>query len=360
VAGEPRPGSGAMEGGGAYNKHAKIQAGGSDIALSYLESAVRKVSLDGDDHPVVISDYGSSEGKNSLAPMRIAIEILRSRLGPDRPIVVYHTDLPANDFKSLFELLENDPDRYSLNDARVFPCAIGRSFYQAVLPPDHVHLGWCSYAAIWMSQVPPIRPDHIFVPRMTGAARVAFERQAAQDWETFLSLRATELRSGGRLVVVVPAARDDGWSGFEAIMDHAYEVLAEMVVDGAIAADERARMALGAFPRRRRDLLAPFQRDERYCNLTVECCETSELADPAWGDYERGGSKEALVNKQTGFYCSFVAPSLASWLTRAHDAGARRSFSERLELGLKQRLMADPAPINSLVGTIVFAKLGSA
>jgi SAM dependent carboxyl methyltransferase len=230
MADEPKPASSAMEGAGAYNRHARIQAGGAIFARPHLDAAARKVSLDHGDYPVTIVDYGSSEGKNSLAPLRIAIEILRSRLGPDRPIVVYHTDLPTNDFKSLFELLDTDTGRYSLNDPNVFPCAIGRSFYQSVLPPNHVHLGWCSYAAMWISQVPRVRPDHILVPRMTGAARAAFERQGAHDWEAFLSLRARELRSGGLLVVVLPAARDNGWCGFETIMDHAYEVLADMVV----------------------------------------------------------------------------------------------------------------------------------
>jgi hypothetical protein len=87
--------------------------------------------------------------------------------------------------------------------------------------------------------------DHIFVPQMEGTARFAFERQAAQDWERFLSLRANELRAEGQHVVVLTAARDDGRSGYEAIMDDACGVLAEMVLDGSIAADERARMALG-------------------------------------------------------------------------------------------------------------------
>jgi hypothetical protein len=187
------PGSGAMEGGDAYNRHATIPAQGAAFALPYLEAAARAVSFDRENDPVVIADYGSSEGRNSLAPMRIAIDVFRSRFGRGRPIVVCHTDLPVNDFKSLFALLENDPERYLLNDKCVFPCVIGRSFYQSVLPPAYVHLGWSSYAAMWISQILPVRPDHIFVPRMTGAARFELERQVAQ---TFLTLRAAELRSG--------------------------------------------------------------------------------------------------------------------------------------------------------------------
>jgi SAM dependent carboxyl methyltransferase len=206
------PASGAMEGGGAYNKHAKLQAVGSASALPCWERAVGRVALDDGDEPIVIADYGSSQGKNSLAPMRVAAEILRSRVGPDRPILVCHIDLPINDFNALFALLADDPDCYSRNEPKVYSCAVGRSFYESVLPPNHVHVGWSSFAANWISRIPTALRGHIFVPCSTGVKRSAFEHQAAQDWETFLSLRAKELRPGGRLVVVVPGTGEDGLS----------------------------------------------------------------------------------------------------------------------------------------------------
>ena len=160
-------------------------------------------------------------------------------------------------------------------------------------------------------------------------------------------------------MVVVPGADEDGWSGFETIMDQANSVLTDMVVDRAITIDERERMALGVWPRRRCDLLAPFVVNGQFRGLMVELCETAALADPAWADYRRDGNKEALVNKQAAYYRSTFAPSLASALDRVHDAEACRAFSDRLEHGLNERLMANPAPINSLVETVVLAKLGS-
>jgi hypothetical protein len=283
--------------------------------------------LAGGDQPIVIADYGSSQGKNSLAPMRIAIEALRSRLGSDRSILICHVDLAVNDFNTLFALLDSDPDCYSRNEPNVYSCAVGRSFYESVLPPKYVHVGWCSYSAMWISRIPSQLPGHIFVPCSRGPARAAFERQGARDWETFLTLRSNELRPGGRLVVVVPGANEDGSSGFENIMDHANAVLAEMVDEGAITADERGRMALGVWPRRRRNLLAPSAADGQFQSLTVESCETSPLADPAWIEYEREGNTEAVVNKHAGFYRSAFVPSLASALKLAHDAEARRAFT---------------------------------
>jgi salicylate 1-O-methyltransferase len=40
----------------------------------------------------------------------------------------------------------------------VFPCAIGRSFYDSVLPSNSVDIGWSSFAAMWLSSVPTLIP----------------------------------------------------------------------------------------------------------------------------------------------------------------------------------------------------------
>lgn len=349
---------GVMEGKGAYNRYAKLPAGGGALALPLLENAVRNVTLDGGDQTVVIADYGSSQGKNSMLPMQVAIKGLRRRVGSSRPISVYHIDQPSNDFNVLFAVLDADPDRYILDDPNVFPSAIGRSFYESVLPPSSVHLGWSSYAAVWLSRVPTLIPGHFIALASTGPVRAEFDHQAAKDWEVFLSLRARELRPGGRLVVVLPALPEDGSSGFQNIMDQANAVLGEMVADGAITSEERTRMVIGSYPRRKRDLLAPFERDGRFQGLSVEDIEISELPDAAWTDYEQDGNKEALATKHALFFRSVFMPSLASALDRARsgEAGAMRIFGDRLEAGLKRRLASQPSAMHSFVQTIVVAK----
>ncbi len=354
--GESTLAHGIMEGKGAYNAHAKLQAGGIALALPLLEKAVRNIELGAGDQPVMIADYGSSQGKNSLAPMRVAIESLRPRLLPNRPIFVFHIDQPSNDFNTLFEVLDADSDRYAQDHPNVYPCAIGRSFYQQVLPPHSVHLGWCSYAAVWLSQIPARIPGHFLPLRSTGPERATFQRQAAQDWKAFLFLRAAELRPAGRLVVVLPALNDEGISGLEHLMDHANAVLADMVHEGALGAEERERMVLGTCPRRTRDLLAPFQPDGNFHDLTVEYCEPVSLPDSAWADYECGGNKEALAAKHALFFRSTFIASLALGLTEAHNAERCRIFADRFETGLKRRLADQPAPLHSFVQMIVLAK----
>jgi hypothetical protein len=360
MAHEPTSPHGVMEGEGAYNKYAKLPARGAALALPLLEEAARNLALDPGDQPVVIADYGSSQGKNSMAPMRVAIRSLRARTGPARPILVSHVDLPANDFNTLFAVLDADPERYALDDPNVFPCAIGRSFYGNVFPPDYVHLGWCSYAAVWLSRVPRPIPVHFFVPCSQGAVRAEFDRQGAEDWERFLSLRAGELRSGGRLVVVLPALDDASVSGFEGLMDHANAVLAAMVEEGTILAEERARMVLGSHPRRRSDLLAPFRHDGPFRRLTVERCEMFVLEDASWADYRRHGDSNIIATEQALFFRSIFVPSLALALAPARADEERRAFGDRLEDGLKRRLASEPAAIRSFVQAIVLAKQGPA
>jgi hypothetical protein len=74
---------GIMEGKGAYNKHARLPAGGAALALPLLEKAVQSMQLDTSEQPVVVADYGSSQGKNSMIPIQIAIQGLRRRVGPN-------------------------------------------------------------------------------------------------------------------------------------------------------------------------------------------------------------------------------------------------------------------------------------
>jgi hypothetical protein len=353
----PIPGARVMEGGGSYNRNARIPAGGASFAMPLLEQAARNIPLDRHDQPIVIADYGSSQGKNSLAPMRVAVRTLRERLGSARPILVVHIDQPANDFNTLFDVVHSDPERYSADDPNVFSSAIGRSFYESVLPPQQVDLGWSSYAAVWLSRIPTRIPGHFAYVGSTGDVRAAFDRQGAEDWKSFLSLRAAELRPGGRLVVVLPGLEDEGSSGFEALFNHANSALAEMVEQGALSADERAHMVIAAYPRRRSHLLEPFSQDGQFCALTVEQCELFPLPDAAWADYERDGNKDAFAATHAAFFRAIFVPSLVSALT---DPGKSLAFTDRLEQLLKRRLAEHPTPLESFVQTIVLAKHNSA
>ncbi len=121
IASTPAP----MEGHGGYNRSSSVQAAGSSPALPLFEHAAAAVPLPRSSEAIVIADYGSSEGHNSLGPLAAAIRVLRGRIGPERAISVVHTDLPGNDFSALFQTLDSDPGSYLRDDAALFPLRWG-------------------------------------------------------------------------------------------------------------------------------------------------------------------------------------------------------------------------------------------
>src|SRR5258708_14771299 len=224
-----------MEGHGAYNRSSLVQAAGSSPAVPLLEKAAQQVSLPAAPEPVVIVDYGSSEGRNSLIPLSVAIGILRDRIGRERPISVVHTDLPGNDFDALFQMLVSHPGSYLREDPAIFPSAVGRSFYEQIMPTSSVTLGWSSWAVQWLIREPALIPDQVQVAYSRDAAtRAVFSRQAAEDWRVFVSHRAAQFQPGGRLVILSMALDDQGDFGYRAPVVALYCGLADLVGGGGV------------------------------------------------------------------------------------------------------------------------------
>src|SRR5262245_18059153 len=191
-----------MAGSGFYNRHSSLQAAGIATVLPLWKKVANAVQA-GDEN-LVIADYGSSQGRNSMVPIKMAIEASRNRSGSDKPVEVVHIDLPSNDFASLYRALEEDPSSYLTNATNIFPSAIGRSYFEPVLPPGRVHLGWNSWTLHWLSRKPADVPDHISAEFSASPhVRAAVAEQQAWDWRNFLIARSLELRPGGKLLSLI-------------------------------------------------------------------------------------------------------------------------------------------------------------
>src|SRR5262249_34579166 len=108
-----------MEGHGYYNEHSRPQQGLASLGLPLLARAAEAVPHA--EGPVVVADYGCAGGRNSIAPVRTAIE--RIRQSTSDAVAVVHTDLPGNDFTALLELLATSPDSYLQGAENVFAFA---------------------------------------------------------------------------------------------------------------------------------------------------------------------------------------------------------------------------------------------
>src|SRR5215212_5262804 len=101
------PADAVMKGHGFYNEHSHPQQKADSLGLPLLERAIEEMSVPQGAAPAAVADFGSAQGRNSLGPMCLAVEKLRQRTTASTSIVVIHTDLPQNDFGSLFALVED-------------------------------------------------------------------------------------------------------------------------------------------------------------------------------------------------------------------------------------------------------------
>jgi hypothetical protein len=336
-----------------------VQAAGLAPAVPWLTEAAKLVPLGLPEGPLIVADYGSSQGRNSLGPLGAAIGVLRERAGADRPISVVHTDLPGNDFSALFQTVAADPDSYLRGDANIFPYAVGRSFYESLFPPGSVTLGWSSWAVQWMSRVPDAVPDHIHCSRSAVASvRAAYARQGAEDWRTFLALRGHELCRGGRLVILLLAWDEDGDTHFGLPLDHIQAALTEFVAEGFVSPGEHARMTIPTVFRSRTDLLAPFAATGRFAGLEMAQLDIFACPDPIWEAFEGSGDAEALGLRWAAFTRAWAAPTLSAALESTSADGRAAAFGDRLEAELSKRVAAAPARTPITLGRVHLVKAG--
>jgi hypothetical protein len=350
---KPRSQSAAMEGDGWYNRHSSMQAAGNDKALVFWRDALEMIPV-GEEN-IVIADYGCSQGLNSMKPMSVAIDALRRRSGPSRPVEIYHNDLPANDFGSLFQVIAEDAGSYTIAHDKVFPFAIGRSYFEPILPPGSVHAAWNSWTMQWLSKQAADAPDHVF-GSMSGVTEVkaAIATQQAEDWAHFLELRSLELRLGGRLVSIFPGRTSDK-RGWEYLGGELWQAVLDLKRDGLIELHEAIRITIPTAQRSLEDVRAPFRHGGRFAGLEIEHAVVIDGPDMHWGELQRTGDVNAFARSWAGMARGFAGPTITSALDETRD---RAAIVDALFRRYEERLAANPQPHTHYMAIVVLAKTG--
>ncbi|CAF3635684.1 unnamed protein product [Rotaria socialis] len=147
---------------------------------------------------IIIGDYGSSHGSNSVYTMQFIIAALKETKIFDenkQQIFVVRNALSTND---LFEVLANNRSYYGVTS--------GRSFYEQCLPSNSLAFGYTSTSLHWLSTKPCNLSDQCLVHGSRNESEInEFEQQAALDYAHFLEYRSRELVHGGVLVLVILA-----------------------------------------------------------------------------------------------------------------------------------------------------------
>ena len=328
-----------MQGTGFYNRHATIQANGGAFGLPMIAQAFADMKLG--NLPLTIADFGCSQGRNSMAPMRSVIREIRSRMGPEVPISIVHTDQPENEFTSLFRFLRDSEESYLRSDALVFASAVGRSFYEQIFPPSSITMGWSSFAVHWMSGSPVSSAGHVWTRLAPPEVRRRFAERCAADWRLFLSHRARELQPGGNLVVVQPCLEEGRPTVFPTLMPWIQAGLETMGNNGTLRATELARMTILQYERHPSEVRTPFDGGE-FMGLHLEEDSVNCLPDPFWDEYLADRDREALADRYVHFFRAPFQPSLLAALDDDRDADFRGTFVSRLEAGLRQRIISEP------------------
>ncbi|CAG9329449.1 unnamed protein product [Blepharisma stoltei] len=146
---------------------------------------------------IVIVDYGSSEGYNSMVFLTQTLSKFRET--SSSPILVVHNDLPDNNWLKAFKTILESEDSY-VKIPNVYFSAKGRSFYDQILPNNSVHIGLSSSALHWLSE-PISAPDNC-VPSssLNPEFKALASKVAHNDLVTVLRQRHKELVSSGRFV----------------------------------------------------------------------------------------------------------------------------------------------------------------
>lgn len=341
----------------SYTASSRLQAAGLRPAMAIFEEAASVVPLPKPPQPIVITDYGASTGHNSLLPIGAAIAVLRNRTQPQHSVLVVHTDVPENDFTAMFRTLAEDPDSYLRTDAATYASAVGRSFYEQLMPSGSVNLGWSSWAVQWLSRVPAPIPDHIQVAYSSDErARAAYAKQAAHDWHEFLAFRGRELRRGGRLVVMTMSVDDEGRFGYRPLFAGMLDTLDELRGTGLLTDDEVHRMCVPVVARRESDFFAPFAPSGRFEQLEIDHLEVFNAEDRFWAQYKVDSDATAFGAQWAAFVRASVFPTLAEFLEGGRDDPRSTQFLDRLEAGVAGRLAAAPEQMQIPLAHLVLIK----
>ena len=120
-----------------------------------LTQAIHHMALPDYPHPIRIADFGCSVGANTLAWADLATRSVlqsyhsqpRSSTAPE--IQYFFSDIPSNDFNTLFRELDTIP-----NTSRpFFPVAVAGSFHHRLFPKGSLHIAISSWSVQWMSKV---------------------------------------------------------------------------------------------------------------------------------------------------------------------------------------------------------------
>lgn len=309
-----------MTGHGYYNSHSAPQWNAIAKIMPWIEEAARTIPLSAGS--TGLADFGCSEGSNSIAVMTEAIRVLSTRSPLE--IRTIYSDLPTNDFSELFLALQRG-EMPCDGQKNVYSSIVGGSMYDQLLPARSISLASTFNTIGFLSRRPVAELKDYILPNGPSSIRAcgsvsqeaenAFKRQAAQDVADFLKMRATELVTGGKVIVEVFGCTQDART-CDGIYDALNDAVLYFVENGEISRQTYSGYYQPVYFRTLKELTDPAT-DPAYGAsdyYTVDKAEAYEVSVPFCDAYRDTGDASAYARDFVGFFRAFTEAVLINAL----------------------------------------------
>ena len=264
------------------------------------------------------ADFGAADGGTSAALWSQLVSELRAS-GDARPIEILYTDLPSNDFSTLFRTIQgmegNPDDAYQNNYDDVFVHACGTGFHRQLMASNSLCLGFSATAMHYVSQKPCEIRGHVHMVGAAESERTLFAAQAAADWEAILLARAAELVPGGRFIClnfgIDAEGRYLGNTGGKHMFDHFHKFWKELYDKRSITKSEYEGATFVQYYRTMEEFCAPFSdpnSDVSRAGLVLKSSSTKLTKCPYEAAFHDAGGE--MSSRE---YAESLIPTMRSW-----------------------------------------------
>ncbi|UJR19465.1 hypothetical protein I4U23_022596 [Adineta vaga] len=200
-----------------YNLHSSPQLALIQSSISLIKKGIEYLHINESLSPIIIADFGSSHGMNSIYIMNIIINLIKEMKNiKQESFLIIHNDLPTNNWNSLFHLLNQQNQSY-------FSLANGCSFYNRCLPSNCLTVAFSSASLHWLSKKPCNISNHCISVYAKDKELELFENQGRIDYENFLENRSIELIKNGILILIINCLNEYGLTMVENIYELLYK-----------------------------------------------------------------------------------------------------------------------------------------
>ncbi|CAI9117867.1 OLC1v1019354C1 [Oldenlandia corymbosa var. corymbosa] len=243
---------------------------------------------------ICIADFGCSSGPNTflaISELIRSVDNKRKSLGHKSPeYQIFLNDLPCNDFNTIFKSVagfqENLTNQMEMGFGPCFVTGVPGSFYGRLFPSESLHFIHSSYSLQWLSQVPEMEETNkgnIYMASSSPPSVIkAYLKQFQDDFSSFLSYRAKELVTCGRMVLTILGRKNE--DPFSKDGCYIWELLAvvlrDMVSEGIIKEEKLDSFNIPQYPPSPTEVrfLVEFQG-----SFKIDHLEASEIH---WNAYE--------------------------------------------------------------------------